>query len=175
MTDDVLPLLRSFLLDRYEQIKHSLVVKLGNAELAGDALHETWLRLQRSAAIAGPILNPQAYLIRMAVNLSIDIRRSQSQTLSVDDVQSLMDELPDPTPGPAQVAEDRSQLEALDDILAHMAPRRREILLLIRLEGWTQRDVARRLDISPRTVEYELKAAQDHCTLRLSRRNNSSS
>lgn len=172
MSEDVLPLLRSFLIERYEQIKHNLIMKLGNPELAGDALHETWLRLQRSAAIPGPILNPQAYLIRMAVNVSIDIRRSQSQLLSASDVQSLMDELPDPAPGPAQVAEDRSQLEALDDILAHMPARRREILLLVRLEGWAQRDVAKKLDLSLRTVEYELKAAQDHCTARLSRRNN---
>jgi RNA polymerase sigma factor (sigma-70 family) len=169
MSEDVLPLLRSFLIERYEQIKRSLTIKLGNVDLASDALHETWLRLQRSGGIDGPIRSPQAYLLRMSVNVAIDILRSQSQLLSTEDVQSVMDELPDPTPSPAQAAEDRSQMKALNEILMHMAPRRREILLLVRLEGWAQQDVAKKLNISLRTVEYELKAAQDHCAMRLGR------
>ncbi len=169
MSDDVLPLLRSFLVERYARIRHSLALKFGDGDTADDALHETWLRLQRDGKIPGPISNPQAYLVRMAVNLSIDMRRSQSQILAVDDVQALMDELPDPAPGPAEMAEDRAQLAALDEVLARMEPRRREILLLVRLEGWAQQDVARKLGISVRAVEYELKAAQTLCAQRLGR------
>ncbi len=171
MSDDVLPQLRSFLLQRYEQIKQNLTQKLGNADLAGDALHETWLRLQHSPAILRPILNPQAYLVRIAVNLSIDIRRSQSKALSAEDVDALMNELPDPAPGPAQVTEDRAQIEALDEILSQMPARRREVLLLIRLEDWTQQEVARKMGIPRRTVEYELKAAQAYCAAQLTQRN----
>ncbi len=123
MTEDVIPLLRSFLVQRYDQLKQRLALRLGNAELAEDALHETWLKLQRSQSIPGPIATPQAYLLRMAVNL--------------------------------------------DDLLSRLPPRRREILLLVRLEGWSQRDVAKRLGIPVRNVEYELKAAQDFLFSRL--------
>lgn len=161
MTENVIPLLRSFLVQRYDQLKQRLALRLGNEELAEDALHETWLKLQRSQPIAGPIAAPQAYLLRMAVNLAIDVRRARSQVLVSDDIEALMNELPDPAPGPAEVAEARSQLEALDGLLLRLPPRRREILLLVRLEGWSQRDVAKRLGIPVRTVEYELKAAQD--------------
>jgi len=161
MTENVIPLLRSFLVQRYDQLKQRLALRLGNEELAEDALHETWLKLQRSQPIAGPIATPQAYLLRMAVNLAIDVRRAQSQVLVSEDIEVLMNELPDPAPGPAEVAEARSQLEALDGLLLRLPPRRREILLLVRLEGWSQRDVAKRLGIPVRTVEYELKAAQD--------------
>ena len=167
MTENVIPLLRSFLVLRYDQLKQRLALRLGNAELAEDALHETWLKLQRSQSIPGPIATPQAYLLRMAVNLAIDVRRAQSQVLLSDDIEALMNELPDPAPGPAEVAEARSQLEALDDLLSRLPPRRREILLLVRLEGWSQRDVAKRLGIPVRTVEYELKAAQDFLFSRL--------
>ncbi len=167
VTENVLPMLRSVLVQRYEQIKRSLSIQLGSAELAGDALHETWLRLQRDAHIAGPVVNPQAYLVRMGVNLAIDVRRSQSRMLSAEDVQELMSAIPDPAPGPAQVAEMRSELEALKAVVNEMPARRREILILVRWENWPQREVARRLGISLRTVESELKAAQEYCAARL--------
>ena len=170
MTDNVLPMLRGALVQRYEQIKRSLSIQLGSPELAGDVLHETWLRLHRDGHVAGPIANPQAYLVRMGVNLAIDIRRSQSRMLSAEDVQELMQAVPDPAPGPAQIAEARSELDALMAAFEEMPARRREILLLVRWEHWPQRDVAKRLGISLRTVESELKAAQEHCAARLLRK-----
>ncbi|MGJ7542480.1 RNA polymerase sigma factor [Variovorax sp. LT1R16] len=170
MTDNVLPMLRSALIQRYDQIKQSLSIQLGNAELAGDALHEVWLRLQRDGHVAGPVANPQAYLVRMGVNLAIDIRRSQSRMLSVEDLQELMSVIPDPAPGPAQIAEARSELEALKAVVNEMPARRREILLLVRWEHWPQREVAKRLGVSLRTVECELKTAQEYCAARLLQR-----
>ena len=128
MTGNVLPILRSVLVQRYTQIKQSLSIQLGSPDLAGDTLHEIWLRLQRDSHLSGPVLNPQAYLVRMGVNLAIDIRRSQSRMLSAEDVQELMAVMPDPAPGPAQVAEARSELEALKAALDEMPARRREIL-----------------------------------------------
>ncbi|GAA4339732.1 sigma-70 family RNA polymerase sigma factor [Pigmentiphaga soli] len=169
MTDDVLPLLRNFLVQRYGHLKRRLTRALGNDDLADDALHDTWLRLQRGEP-PGPVRNPQAYVMRMAVNFALETRRSQSQVLSSDEVEMLLELQPDPAPGPAQVAEDRSQLQALEEILAQMPPRRREILVLVRWEGWPQQDVAERLGVTLRHVEYELKAAQDFCAVRLARR-----
>jgi RNA polymerase sigma-70 factor (ECF subfamily) len=167
MIDDVLPMLRSVLTQRYAQIKHSLSIHLGSSELAGDTLHEIWLRLQRDSRIAGPVANPQAYLVRMGVNIAIDVRRSQSRMLAAEDVQELMDVIADPAPGPAQIVESRSELEALKAVVSEMPARRREILILVRWEHWPQRDVAKRLGVSLRTVESELKAAQEYCAARL--------
>jgi RNA polymerase sigma factor (sigma-70 family) len=169
MTESVLHLLRGMLVHRYQQIRQSLVIKLGNPELAGDVLHEIWLRLQRDNPIPGPVINPQAYLVRMGVNLAIDVQRSQSRMLATEDVQELMEVLPDPAPGPAEVAEARSELDILQQALNDMPTRRREILMLVRWEGWPQKQVAEHLGISLRTVEAELKAAQEHCATRLQR------
>ncbi|NMG35328.1 sigma-70 family RNA polymerase sigma factor [Azoarcus sp. TTM-91] len=171
MAEDMLSLLRGILVQRYERIRHSLALKLGSPDLAGDALHETWLRLE-AANIAGPVKNPQAYLTRMAVNLAIDVKRAEGHMLmSSDEVDALMEMVPDPAPGPAKVAEDRAQLRELQDILSRMPPRRREILILVRWEGWAHKDVAHHLGVSVRVVEHELKAAQALCAARLSRRN----
>ncbi|MBO9685303.1 RNA polymerase sigma factor [Roseateles chitosanitabidus] len=169
MSEGVLPQLRNLLVQRYEQIRQSLTIKLGNADLAGDALHEVWLRLQRDPTISGPVQNPQAYLVRMGINLAIDVQRSQSKLMSTEEVEELMQALPDPAPGPAELAELRSEMDVLMAALAEMPARRREVVLLVRLEGWPQKEVARHLAISLRTVESELKAAQEFCAERLDR------
>lgn len=170
MADDVPQILRNLVLQRYDDLKRRLRRTLGSEDLAEDALHDTWLKLQRGE-VPGPVHNPQAYVMRMAVNFALEMRRSRSQVLSPDDVDTLLELAPDPAPGPDRIAEDRSQLQALNDILGALPPRRREILILVRWEGWAQRDVAERMGLSLRTVEYELKAAQDFCAVRLARRN----
>lgn len=170
MSEGVLPQLRNLLVQRYEQIRQSLAIKLGNSDLAGDALHEVWLRLQREPTISGPVQNPQAYLVRMGINLAIDVQRSQSRMMSSEEVDELMHALPDPAPGPAEIAEVRSEMAQLMTALTDMPERRREVVLLVRLEGWPQKDVAKHLGISLRTVESELKAAQEFCAERLDRK-----
>jgi RNA polymerase sigma-70 factor (ECF subfamily) len=46
--------------------------------------------------------------------------------------------------------------------MGRMPPRRREVLLMVRVEGLQQKDVAQRLGVSLRTVEHELKRAHDY-------------
>lgn len=167
MSDDVQPALLEHLANRYAKLKRNLVRLVGSDDLAGDALHDTWLRLQRQED-RGPILSPSAYLLRMAVNIAVDIQRRQSRNLSTDDVEALM-ELSDPAPGPAQVVEDRAELEALSRIMARLPERRRQILLLVRWEGLPQKEVAERLGVSLRTVENELKRAHDFCAQMLNK------
>ena len=75
----------------------------------------------------------------------------------------------DETPDPERAAAARSEVEALRDALAELTPRRREILLMSRLEGVALRDIADHLEISQRLVEIELKHALAHCGLRLGR------
>ena len=158
----------------YEQLR-ALAHHVMRGERAGHTLaptalvHEVWLRLQRDPTISGPVQNPQAYLVRMGINLAIDVQRSQSKLMSTEEVEELMQALPDPAPGPAELAELRSEMDVLMAALAEMPARRREVVLLVRLEGWPQKEVARHLAISLRTVESELKAAQEFCAERLDR------
>ncbi|WP_447774021.1 RNA polymerase sigma factor [Variovorax boronicumulans] len=171
MADDARPALLDHLTERYANLKRSLVRMLGSDDLAGDALHDTYLRLH-SQEERGPILSPSAYLLRMAVNVAVDMQRRNGRTLSPDDVESLMS-LSDPAPGPAQLAEDRSELEALRRIMERLPVRRRQIMLLVRWEGLPQKEVAERLGISVRIVENELKRGHDFCARMLNREKNS--
>ena len=79
-------------------------------------------------------------------------------------------EVPDAAPGPEQIAESRSEMEALQKIIARMPQRRRDVLLLVRWEGLPQKEVAQRLGISLHTVEHELKRAQDFCAAQMGKK-----
>ena len=134
---------------------------------AGDALQDTWLRLENSENIEA-VRNPGAYLYRMAFHSAIDRQRAEERRLSVGEVELMLD-LASPEPGPAEVAEANSELDALIRALEQMPQRRRDILLAVRLDGMPQREVAERFGISLRLVELELKRAQEHCAEQLGR------
>jgi len=159
--------LQEFLTLRYDDLKRRLVHRLGSAELAGDALQDTWLRLQGKHAV-GAVASPGAYLFRMAFNVAIDRQRAESRRLSAAEVDSIL-EVADPAPGPPDAAQTRSDLDALIRTMEELPERRRNILLAARIEGLTQPEVARRFGISLRLVELELQRAQEYCAVRLNR------
>jgi RNA polymerase sigma-70 factor (ECF subfamily) len=152
--------LLDYLGKHYADLKQRLTRRLGDAEAAGDALHNAWLRLKGSDD-PGPVQNPGAYLSRMAVNIAVDAQRRYSRLLSGDEIDALLEEMNDSTPDPAQIAELRSEVDALLKLLDRMPERRRAVALLVHAAGLTQKEAAQRLGVSLRTVEYELKRVHE--------------
>ena len=160
-------LLRHLFVLGYDDLRARLTRRLGSAELANDVLHDTWLRLDR-AAPPGELRSPRSYLIQMAFHAALSHWRGEKRLVTLSDAKAaigLVDEAPDPE----RAANARSEVEALRRALAELTPRRRQILLLSRLDGIVLRDIAARLGISQRLVELELKHALAHCALRLGR------
>jgi RNA polymerase sigma factor (sigma-70 family) len=160
MPENAIPALRDFLVQRYDDLKLRLTRHFGSAEMAGDALHDVWLRLE-SRDVSG-VQDIGAYLMRMAINIAIDRQRSNGLLLNAEELDALV-ELPDPTPGPAQLTEARSELAVLVAAMEKLPLRRQKILVMVRWEGLTQREVAERLGLSLRTIEKELRKAHEHC------------
>lgn len=152
----------------YADFRKRLAIRLGSTVLAEDVLQDTYLRLEGTPEL-GIVRSPRAYLLRMAVNLATDRRRSESRLLSTEEVRSLLD-LDDGQPGPEKIVESRAELAVLERVLQELPPRRREILLASRVEETPHRELARRFGVSTRTIEIELKRALEHCSARLSRR-----
>lgn len=173
MAEDTRPVLMDYLSRHYDALKRQLGRALRNPDLAEDALHDTWLRVneqgkQEDGPIQPiqPIQRPGGYLVRMAFNIALDIQRRQSRNLPFDEIDALM-ELADPAPGPERIAEARSQLDAVVKLLDRMPTRRREVVVLVHMDGLTQPEAARRLGVSLRTIEYELKHAHDYLSARM--------
>ncbi|QFZ81391.1 sigma-70 family RNA polymerase sigma factor [Variovorax paradoxus] len=167
MSEEVRLVLLDFLSQRYGELKRRLTRLLGSDDLAGDALQDTWLRLRRLED-QGPVQHPRAFLLRMAVNIAVNNLRSQSRIVPRSEVDALLD-VADTAPGPAEIAEARSEMAALYKVIARMPKRRRDILVLVRWQGLPQKDVAERLGVSLHTVEHELKRAHDFCTAQMGR------
>lgn len=166
MSEQARPVLIEFLTQSYGDLRRRLTRALGCEHLAGDALHDTWLQLRRMEGTKAEILNPRAFLMRMAVNSAITSMRSQNRAVPRAEVDALL-EVADPAPGPEQVVAGQVDLEALKHFIGTMPQRRQDILLMVRLEGMAQRDVAERLGVSLSTVEQELKKANLYCASRM--------
>ncbi|HZX78191.1 RNA polymerase sigma factor [Lysobacter sp.] len=166
MSTSASPSLIDFLTLRYDDLRRRLTRRLGSAELASDALQDTWLRLHGKPV--ADAVSPGAYLFRMAFNVAIDRQRSESRRLTTAEIDDLLD-VADPSPDPADSAQTRSDLEMLVQAMEELPERRRAILLAVRVEGLTQPEVARRFGVSLRLVELELQRAQEYCASRVDR------
>jgi len=167
MTETTLVGLRRLLLDRYDDLSARLTRRLGSAELASDALQDTWLRLAHAETI-GHVRNPASYLFRIVCNVARDRQTSDRRLLAAVEIDSMFN-LADEAPDPAHVAEMRSDLKKLEAVMAELPERRREILLAARLDNMPHQEIADRLGISLRLVSKELKLAHEYCLLRLGR------
>ncbi len=153
------------LLMRYQVFKKRLTHYLGSADLAGDALQDTWLRLERGGDLS-TIRSPDTYLFSMAVNIARDRMRSENRRLTTFEVATLLD-LVDDAPDAARTVEARSDLEALVAIIEELPARQQAILLAARIDGMPRDDIARRFGVSVRFVQRELQEAHDYCAARL--------
>lgn len=167
MSESGVSLLRDFMMRRYDELKRRLTFQLGNADLACDALHDTWMRLENGKESQGPVQYPLNYLMRMATNVAVDRIRAEGRFLSGDEVEELFAELSDPAPGPAQIVEGRSEAERLAAILRELPPRRRQILILVRVDEMPRQEVADRLGISLSLVDRELRHAHEYVAGRM--------
>lgn len=155
------------LLADYSDLDRRLTRRLGSADLASDVLHETYLRVEGISEIEA-VRSPKAYLLRIALNIANDRRRVENRRLTVDEVDALLD-IPDERPDAARVIEDRSELSLLKRAIAELPERRRNVLLLSRVEGLPNREIAARLGLTVRTIETDLKQAVEHCAEKMKR------
>lgn len=97
MTETGLAAMQRLLLLRYDDFKARLTRRLGSAELAGDALQDTWLRLERGEGIAA-VHSHDAYIFRIAINIARDRQRVENRRLTTNEIETLLnlaDEAPD--------------------------------------------------------------------------------
>jgi RNA polymerase sigma-70 factor (ECF subfamily) len=165
MTENALANIRRLFVDRYDDMKARLTKRLGSADLAGDAMQDTWLRLARTESI-GVVQSPRGYLFRIALNVADDRRRTERRRpVSAVEIDSLL-ELADDAPTPEQAMIARSDLEALKAILSELPERRREILLAARVGNIPRQEIADRLGVSRQLVAKELRLAVEYCLTR---------
>jgi RNA polymerase sigma-70 factor (ECF subfamily) len=132
--------------------------RLGSPSLAEDLAQELYFRLERLGAIPS-IRNPRALLLQAADNLARDHIKIESRRAELR--RQAHDLLWEDADG----VDPERQLVALDEVrrtlkvIATLPDRRREIFILNRFEGVTQREIAERLGISTIAVEKHMRKA----------------
>jgi RNA polymerase sigma factor (sigma-70 family) len=134
-------------------------------EKADEALQDTWLRLE-TANPSGPVENPQAYLLRMAYNLSVRNSERNKETVSLEEARVALDVAAE-TPEAERVVAAKEELALLQQAIMQLPERQRAILLARRLEDVSVAELALRHSISPRMVQYELNIALKSCAEKL--------
>jgi RNA polymerase sigma factor (sigma-70 family) len=157
--------LKHLLLQRYAAFRRKLEPMAGSRDVAGDALQDTWLRLETMSEV-GPLANPDAYLMRMATNAVIDQHRREVRHLHEEEIEALLD-VPDELADPERIVAARREVAALEEAMRDMPARRKAILVAARIEGLLTTEIAERFGLSRRMIERELNAALKYCNERL--------
>ena len=150
--------------ERYGDLVRFVSRKTGNAQEAKDLVHDAWVRLaEREAGATAESSatrpeNPGAYLLTVAQNLAVDAgRREQWLQGFVRDSQA-----GGGTPHSPDVADRlmyRQAILAVDQALAALPERARQVFVAHRIHGESQANVASQLGVSINTVERDMMLA----------------
>ncbi len=153
---------------QYDQLLRFCRIRLGNVPDAEDLVQEAFLSVRRAYPDKG-VEELRPLLFTALRNLTLDYLKSgyAKRARSSDAFSDLGDVLACPrSPTPetqvidAQLlAIDIQSLAIVQDALARLEPRKRDALLLSRLERLTHKEIAVRLSVSPRTVRSDITEA----------------
>ena len=148
------------------RIERIVASRLDCSAAAADVVQDLYLRLDRIDRRLGTQDEARRYLVKMALNAAIDLRRVETRRVELLDAAVELFDVPTPSPEDTVLAAD--QLRSVDAALAELPDKCREMLFLSRVEGLTQGEIAERLGVSRSLVEKYLVKALLHCRARLS-------
>lgn len=144
----------------FAKVKAALMRRGRSEHDADDLVQEAWVRLAQYER-GQPVVQPEAFLMRAALNLSIDthrLRQSRGTEVLLDDVVLI-----DSTPSAEATLLARERLQRLSVGLGRLPERTRAFFLAHRIEGKSYTEIAREHNLSVTAVERHIAKA----TLRL--------
>ncbi len=161
-TDGAVP---SDLFAAYRTHRHELLRRLRRRlncfTTAEDLAQDLYLRLDRLGALPA-IRNPRALLLEAADNMARDYIRVESRRAALRQQAHdlLWEDADEATPERKLVALDEVRFTLA--VIAGLPDRSREIFILNRFDGVTQREIAGRLGISTIAVEKHMRKVMAH-------------
>lgn len=135
--------------------------RIGNAQVAADLTQESFLRLARLPADK-KIDNLPAFLFTIASNLVRDHQRQMIRRERLDGGEP-SDDLPCHAPGVEEQLSAQQEHALMHDAIQALPEATRHIFLLYHVDECSYREIAERLNVSPRSVEYQLRRALIDC------------
>jgi len=120
-----------------------------------DMVQDVYVRVL-SAPQTGIVENARGFLRRIASNLLIDNHRRKAARM-VDDHMPLDEGLIDDCVAtPERIIGARQELDHLGRALETISPTARDAFLLVRVEGYSHKEAARELGITPKAVSHHV-------------------
>ena len=135
-------------------LRQRLGKRVGEEE-AADLVQETYLRL--TPCPAAMIRSPRSLLMRIANNLLVDVRRRENRHAVY--VAERSDH--------GTCSAHQAAAVELKTIITSMPALYRDVFVLSRFSGMTYPQIARKLGISVKTVEWRMSKALDYCLTQL--------
>lgn len=142
--------------EAFARVRVALMRRGRSSHDADDFVQEAWVRLVCYEK-QQEVQRPEAFLMRTALNLSIDAHRS---SISHGD-EVLLEEvvLVDTAPSTEAVILGRERAQRMSDCLSRLSDKSREIFLAYRIDGRTYKDIAQQHGVSISTVEKHVARA----------------
>jgi RNA polymerase sigma factor (sigma-70 family) len=140
----------------FSRVRAALMRRGRSEHDADDLVQEAWIRLacyEREQ----PVAQPEAFLMRAALNLSIDAHRTRSsrgEEVLLEDVVIV-----DAAPSAEAVLLGRERLARLSVCLGRLNDRTRAIFLAHRIDGMRYQEIARLHGLSVSSVEKHIAKA----------------
>lgn len=150
--------------DHHGWLQSLLLRKLGDVQHAADLAQDAFMAFMRprtNTAAGEGLREPRAYLRTVAHGLLVDHFRRQ--TLERAYLEALAHQ-PEPLAhSPEEHLMVLQALQRIDQMLGALGLRAREVFLLSQLEHLNYDEIARRMNISVRTVKRDMQAAFARC------------
>lgn len=149
-----------FLREQREGLLRFLMSRLSSEEDAQDAAQESLVRLARYRDREPPE-SWRPLLFRIASNVAIDQQRRATTHRAAAHVpyEQVLYAVPDSDPGPEEQLSRRQLIARMWEVVETLPPRCRDIYLLSRVEGLSQRSIAETYGISVKAVEKQMTRA----------------
>jgi RNA polymerase sigma-70 factor (ECF subfamily) len=159
---------------RYQRPLFGFAVRyIGNAEMAMDAVQETFLRVHENGKNYRPTAKFSSWIFRILRNLCIDEKRrywnryvrAESQFASKDDEPSrIVTDFPSETQTGAETVLEDELNRRIKDAIDNLSPEQREVMLLNKYQGLSYKEIAEIVGITVESVKQ--RAYRGHLRLR---------
>jgi RNA polymerase sigma factor (sigma-70 family) len=162
-------LLAEFVADHQTELQKYLYWQVRSHEIAEELVQETYVRFLKQAGTGkSQILDLRAFLFTIATNLARDHLRSLKRKEAYE-FQEIDHTIPDNKPDTENIIANECLAKQLQQAIASLPEPTREIFLLYRADELSYKQIAARMEISERTVEYHLRQALLACRNKLTR------
>jgi len=127
-----------------------------------DVVQESYLRLWKAAA-QEPIESAKAFLFLVARRVALNFIRKQRNAPFEPYGERVAARVLEETPDAVEALMVQERVDLLADALMTLPPRCRDVTVLHKVKGLTQKEVAVQLGISERTVETHVRVGVSRC------------